>query len=132
MTNTYTNISDSSSDSPDNIGRTIKSPELSSASTLRGQEFGEEFGMQLNGHYRSVSETRVPSSHSIKSDRQSTAAIAASASNNSATSYTSSAPSPTIRELYDSKARIAELEQQLSLRDHNRNMEANISENAKQ
>lgn len=131
MTNTYTNISDSSSDSPDNIGRTIKSPELSSASTLRGQEFGEEFGMQLNGHYRSVSETRVPSSHSIKSDRQSTAAIAASASNNSATSYTSSAPSPTIRELYDSKARIAELEQQLSLRDHNRNMEANISEKRK-
>lgn len=38
---------------------------------------------------------------------------------------------PTIRELYNAKARIAELEQQLSQRENNRNMDSNINEKGK-
>lgn len=86
-------------------------------------------------HYRSIGDTHIPYPNSAKYDGSAAVMLVDAASNTSsatAGSYPSVDSSlPTIRELYNAKARIAELEQQLSQRENNRNMDSNINEKRK-
>lgn len=129
------------SDSPNYNLPTSHSKNRSGASsaTLRQSDTNDttsSMSHMSDGEYdKGISDLHMLSSNQVKSEKTPGSVPIGTDSNDGSTtsSYSQSVDSlhPTLRELYDARARIAELEQQLNARENSRKMDTNINEKRK-